>query len=436
MGTFGTPSSYNNTGALGGATNPTTAQGLSRDRENQKAILELPGTQAWVEKTITDGVIIPTSAEIIVLPEGGASTDSLTTITLTSDGTTTLHEGMPIRLKAANSNTITVVHGAGANNISTIDGNNVVLDTTWYLELKLINGLWVQQETSAYKTANEAKITAKTAATPATTTSLGIGRVATLADMEPGAVVENGPAFPDVKGGVITPTPTANAVPQADAEGRIDGWVTPTAILNASILLTASGSHTPTKTRLARITIKGGGGGGAGGTSYATYGPSGPGGGEAETVTFWALLVAGTVYSYTIGAGGLAGAANDDGGNGGKTTWGSHSAQGGFGGIHASGTGNALFTGGRGGKGGGTGLKKGEDGQSAAIANTNAAPGGRGGGKNGGRGALTEASGQAAEAGTLGCGGGGGDYYRNTVGAAGGGGFVLIEYYDDTVTMS
>lgn len=163
MGTFGTPSSYNNTGALGSATNPTTAQGLSRDRENQKAILELPGTQAWVEKTITDGVIVPTSAEIIVLPEGGASTDSLTTIVLTSDGTTTLHEGMPIRLKAANSNTITVVHGTGTNNISTIDGNNVVLDTTWYLELKLIGGLWVQQETNAYKIANAAGVVASAA---------------------------------------------------------------------------------------------------------------------------------------------------------------------------------------------------------------------------------------------------------------------------------
>lgn len=225
MGTFGTPSSYNNTGALGGATNPTTAQGLSRDRENQKAILELPGTQAWVEKTITDSVIIPTSAEIIVLPEGGASTDSLTTIALTSDGTTTLHEGMLIRLKAANSDTITVVHGTGTNNISTIDGNNVVLDTTWYLELKLINGLWVQQETHAYKTANEAKITAETAATPATTTSRGIGKVATLEDMAPDAIIENGPAFLDVKGGVVTRTPTPNAVPQADENGKVDGWV-------------------------------------------------------------------------------------------------------------------------------------------------------------------------------------------------------------------
>ena len=195
MGTFGTPSSYNNTGALGSANNPTTAQGLSRDRENQKAILELPGTQAWVEKTITDGVIIPTSAEVIVLPEGGASTDSLTTIALTSDGATTLHDGMLIRLKAANSNTITAVHGTGTNNISTIDGNNVVLDTTWYLELKLINGLWVQQETSAYKIANEAKITALARTAPATTTARGIGRVATSADLVDGATITNGPAF-------------------------------------------------------------------------------------------------------------------------------------------------------------------------------------------------------------------------------------------------
>lgn len=226
MGTFGTPSSYNNTGALGSATNPTTAQGLSRDRENQKAILELPGTQAWVEKTITDGVIIPTSAEAIVLPEGRAPTDSLTTIALTSDSTTTLHEGMLIRLKAANSNTITVVHGTGANNISTIDRNNVVLDTTWYLELKLINGLWVQQETHAYKIANGAKITAETAATPATTTARGIGRIATLADMNPGVTVTNGPAFLDAATVKITSTPTAHAVPQANASGVLnDGWL-------------------------------------------------------------------------------------------------------------------------------------------------------------------------------------------------------------------
>lgn len=64
---------------------------------------------------------------------------------------------------------------------------------------------------------------------PATTTSRGIGRVATLADMEPGAVVENGPAVIDAKGGVITTTPTAHAVPQADEDGKLDGWVSPDA---------------------------------------------------------------------------------------------------------------------------------------------------------------------------------------------------------------
>ena len=64
---------------------------------------------------------------------------------------------------------------------------------------------------------------------PATITSYGVGRVATLADMEPGATVVNGPAVIDAKGGVITPTPTPNAVPQADANGKLDAWVSPDA---------------------------------------------------------------------------------------------------------------------------------------------------------------------------------------------------------------
>ena len=60
---------------------------------------------------------------------------------------------------------------------------------------------------------------------PATTTSRGIGRVATLADMEPGAEVTNGPAFLAAGSEAVTTTPTPNAVPQADASGKIDGWV-------------------------------------------------------------------------------------------------------------------------------------------------------------------------------------------------------------------
>ena len=61
----------------------------------------------------------------------------------------------------------------------------------------------------------------------ATTSTRGIGRVATAADMVTGATLDNGPAFLSV-GSVVTPTPTANAVPQADASGKLDDWITKT----------------------------------------------------------------------------------------------------------------------------------------------------------------------------------------------------------------
>lgn len=61
----------------------------------------------------------------------------------------------------------------------------------------------------------------------ATTSTRGIGRVATAADMVTGATIDNGPAFLSV-GSVVTPTPTANAVPQADASGKLDDWITKT----------------------------------------------------------------------------------------------------------------------------------------------------------------------------------------------------------------
>ena len=59
----------------------------------------------------------------------------------------------------------------------------------------------------------------------ATTSTRGIGRVATAADMVAGATIDNGPAFLSV-GSVVTPTPTANAVPQAGEDGTLDeGWI-------------------------------------------------------------------------------------------------------------------------------------------------------------------------------------------------------------------
>lgn len=56
---------------------------------------------------------------------------------------------------------------------------------------------------------------------PATTTARGIGRVATSADLVDGATISNGPAFLAAGSDAVTTTPTPNAVPQADASGRI-----------------------------------------------------------------------------------------------------------------------------------------------------------------------------------------------------------------------
>lgn len=60
----------------------------------------------------------------------------------------------------------------------------------------------------------------------ASTTARGIGRVATAADALPDSTITNGPAFLDAATVKITPTPTANAIPQADANGKLDAYLT------------------------------------------------------------------------------------------------------------------------------------------------------------------------------------------------------------------
>lgn len=143
MGTLRDPSTINNVGTLGGATNPTTAQALPMERENQKAIRELVGAFGYEALTISAGGITPTKAEVTVDTEAGASADDLTTIYLVSDGTTTLHDGMLLKLRAYDpARTVTVKHGSGTNQIQTVSGADVVLGTTWELTLKLQSGVW------------------------------------------------------------------------------------------------------------------------------------------------------------------------------------------------------------------------------------------------------------------------------------------------------
>lgn len=178
MGTFGNPISYNNKGPIGSATNPTTAVGLERDRENQRAILELLGTQAWSTVSILDGAITPSSSEIIVSPEAPATTDTLTTINTSTDGTTRLHEGMILRVKAAADNAITVINSSGINGVKTAGGKNVVLGTSWYLELKLVGTSWEQQSVSAV-TSSGASVDSLSSSVSNVITSAGIAPVVT-----------------------------------------------------------------------------------------------------------------------------------------------------------------------------------------------------------------------------------------------------------------
>lgn len=172
MGTLRDPSTINNVGILGGATNPTTAQALPLERENQKAIRELVGTFGYEDLTISSGGITPTKAEVTVDTEAGASADDLTTIYLVSDGTTTLHDGMLLKLRAYDpARIVTVKHGSGTNQIQTISGTDIVLGTTWELTLKLQSGVWkeVQGKPVIDITGNAATATLATTATTATT---------------------------------------------------------------------------------------------------------------------------------------------------------------------------------------------------------------------------------------------------------------------------
>lgn len=170
MGTFRNPSTINNVGTLGGATNPTTAQALPLERENQKAIREMVGAFGYETLTISSGGITPTKAEVTVDTEAGASADDLTTIYLVSDGTTTLHDGMILKLRARDpARVVTVKHGSGVNQIQTVSRTDIVLGTTWDLTLKLQSGVWKEVRGRQDITGNAATATSATTATTATT---------------------------------------------------------------------------------------------------------------------------------------------------------------------------------------------------------------------------------------------------------------------------
>lgn len=235
MGTLRDPSTINNVGTLGGATNPTTAQALPLERENQKAIRELVGAFGYEDLTISAGGITPTKAEVTVDTEAGASADDLTTIYLVSDGTTTLHDGMILKLRAYDpARAVTVKHGSGVNQIQTVSGTDIVLGTTWELTLKLQSGVWkeVQGKPVIDITGNAA-----TATDLASGSVLSVAKGGTGGTTEAGARSSLGLGSASVKEAVATSSGAADEgkVPALGAGGRLaTGFVDFAAGMNAS----------------------------------------------------------------------------------------------------------------------------------------------------------------------------------------------------------
>lgn len=185
-----------------------------------------------------------------------------------------------------------------------------------------------------------------------------------------------------------------------------------------------------------------GGGGGGGGSDGATGG-SGGGGGAYAIETAYAVSP-GTPYTVTVGAGGVPGAANTNGGHGGDSwfsTTGTVYAQGGRLGVKAGGTagvgglataptvGDTKNAGGAGATGGGTdGGGGGEAGGStttgdAASAATKGSGSNADGGDGGNGGTVTYGN-----PGSRPGGGGGGAHDNSYAGAEGGGGQIKIVY--------
>ena len=236
----------------------------------------------------------------------------------------------------------------------------------------------------------------------------------------------------------VTPTPTANAVPKADANGKIAaGWVTGSMYCNKRMVITTSGNFiAPVKDWYCVICIGAGGQGGGrgatkggaqgGSTSFgsflsarggsgggAGFAYSGAGGGEeGELTVAFVHLEAGQSIPITIGAGS-------------SVTSGTADGAGPMPGLG----GNTNLAGG-GAAGAGTGC-------SGINTNSYGAVGGAGGqghfGFGGGGGGIGGGGSRLGQGGTPGFGGVRPDGTSN-IGGAGGQGAIIIEYYDPSLT--
>ncbi len=197
---------------------------------------------------------------------------------------------------------------------------------------------------------------------------------------------------------------------------------------NKKETFTSSGTFTPTMTGLYKITLQGGGGGGGTpATNGRGYVPGG-GGGQGGHVEFYEKLMAGTSYSFTIGAGGSSGGAGGASSitlnnNVYECTGGGAGANGDAGGGGAGGVATKNSETISRGECGNCGIPLGY-GATAGQAMTNA--GGAGGGAGGGNGGASTGA-----AGIYGGGGAGGAWWQSArAGGTGGDGYITFEWFD------
>ena len=151
-----------------------------------------------------------------------------------------------------------------------------------------------------------------------------------------------------------TSTPTANAIPIADVNGKLDNWISPSQLsgrlLSRTILTSGTSYTTPAGCYRIYVQIVGGGGGGGGASGHGTAGGGGGAGGYGDGIF---NVTPNTVYSYSIGAGGNGGLNGGNGSGGGSTTFTvgniTIAAFGGSGAYGMSGASQSLAQGGAGG---------------------------------------------------------------------------------------
>ena len=261
---------------------------------------------------------------------------------------------------------------------------------------------------------------------PATTSSLGTARLATSAEVLAGAAV-------------ASPLPAVLDVNDID---KIPAALGGAMMYNVRTVITTSGTWTAPVTGWYKVIVIGGGGGGSKGhkMTSSVAGGGGGGGGSGHITIAYKYITAGTSITCTIGAGGLGGTTNA-GTDGGATSFGDITANGGNGSVwHRDDTEQATAggeSGGAGGVPGGTGSNGGYSSCAGAGGAGGATGLGHGGGGGGGGGGHSTTSARNGTGGTASDGGTNGDTPTSGTGAnggAGGAGAVILEYFNPAVT--